>query len=390
MATKQTKERAKPSQKRKTARPVSESQRRKRAAIQRRVRRIAIVVLVVGALLGAAYFLLNRDEKNVSAMENGVGSLFTMVQSGVSSAVGSVRDAFVDLSHYGELKAENERLQMENDTLTIRLQDASQALTENERLQTLLDAKNQYEALDPIYARVIARTPGAWFDTFSVNRGTLNGVSVGMAVITADGLVGRVYEVGLNYAKVLSVIDSRSAVATLVERTRDNGVMRGVVTSASEVAECYVYYLPNINSIIPGDTVITSGMDTLYPKGIPVGVVTEVSRDLDSTSQYVVVQPFVDFAHIEDVLILREVVETDTGSLTAVPTPTPVPVITPTPGPTSEAGDAAAGDGDADNQNWMRPTMPPMDALDGDATLAPVQTVAPANMAIPEDSWANN
>lgn len=386
MATKQTKENSR----KKTTRPMSESQRKRRATRQRRIRNTVVIVLLAALLMGALYFLLNRDEQRISVVENGVGSLLSMVQSGVGSAVDTVRDAVVDLSHYGELKAELEALQRVNDTLTIRLQDAEQALTENERLQTLLDAKNQYESLDPIYARVIARTPGAWFDTFSVNRGSLNNVSVGMAVITADGLVGRVYEVGLNYAKVLSIIDSRSAVSTLVERTRDNGVMRGVVTSASDVAECYVYYLPNVNSIIPGDTVITSGMDTIYPKGIPVGVVSEVSREADSTNQYVVVQPFVDFAHIEDVLILREVVESDRGSLTSVPTPTPVPVITPTPGPTTEAGDANTGDGSGDSQNWTRPTMPPLEDLMGDATLAPVETVAPVNLAIPEDDWANN
>ena len=121
--------------------------------------------------------------------------------------------------------------------------------------------------LDPIYARVIARDPGQWFDTFSVNRGTNDGVSVGMAVVTGDGLVGRVYEAGLNYAKVLTIIDSRSAVSCLIERTRDNGVMRGQITATSESAECYVSYVQNIANIVPGDTLITSGTDSLYPKG---------------------------------------------------------------------------------------------------------------------------
>lgn len=387
MATKKDTQKSKTT----TSRPVSETQRRKRALRQRRIRAAIVLVLLLALLAGALYFLLNRDEQRVSVIENGVGSIVSMVQSGVTTVVGNVRDTVTDLSHYGELKAENEQLRRENDTLTIRLQDAEQAIAENERLQMLLDAKSQYESLDPIYARVIARTPGAWFDTFSVNRGTMNNVSVGMAVITADGLVGRVYEVGLNYAKVLSIIDSRSAVSTLVERTRDNGVMRGMVTSASEVAECYVYYLPNINSIIPGDTVITSGMDTIYPKGIPVGVVTEVSRESDSTNQYVVVQPFADFAHIEEVLILREVVESDTGSLAAVPTPTPVPVITPTPGPTAEAGADTVDENDPENQNWTRPTMPPMGgAATDEATVQPMTTIAPVNLAIPEDDWANN
>ena len=384
MATKEKKQ----SKKR---RPLTDMQKRRREKIQARVRFAVIVVLLSALLLGALYFLLNRDESRVSVVENGVGTIVSTVQSAVNTVVDGARDTVDHIIHYSDFQQEMEELRHENDTLTIRLQEAEQALTENERLLALLDAKDEYDSLDPVYARVISRTPGAWFDTFSVNRGSLNGVSVGMAVITADGLVGRVYEVGLNYAKVLSIIDSRSAVSMLVERTRDNGVMRGVVTSASEEAECYVYYLPNVNSIIPGDTVITSGMDGIYPKGIPVGAVTEVSRDTGSASQYVVVQPFVDFAHIEEVLILREVVETDSDTLTSVPTPTPRPVITPTPGPTDESGNAVGEEETTDDGNWVRPTMPPAEgSISAEATVQPVETIAPVDVAIPEDSWAND
>lgn len=385
MATKENKQKQK-------RRPLTDMQKKRREKLQTRVRNITIGVLLAALLLGAMYFLLNRDESRVSVVENGVGTIASAVQSAVTTVVDGARDTVDNIIHYGEFKAQLEELQHKNDTLTIRLQEAEQALAENERLLGLLDAKDEYETLDPVYARVISRTPGAWFDTFSVNRGTLDGVSVGMAVITADGLVGRVYEVGLNYAKVLSIIDSRSAVSMLVERTRDNGVMRGVVTSASVTAECCVYYLPNVNSIIPGDTVITSGMDGIYPKGIPVGAVTEVSRDTGSASQYVVVQPFVDFAHIEEVLILREIVETDEDTLTAVPTPTPRPVITPTPGPTDESGSVVGETDETGDDTWVRPTMPPAEnsGWGAEATVQPVETIAPVDVAIPEDSWANN
>ena len=82
-------------------------------------------------------------------------------------------------------------------------------------------------------AKVIAKDSGRWFDVFSINRGTLSGVEVGMAVINEDGLIGRVYEAGLNYAKVMTIIDSRSAVACLIQRTRDNGVMKGQISAAA-------------------------------------------------------------------------------------------------------------------------------------------------------------
>src|SRR5699024_8761091 len=149
----------------------------------------------------------------------------------------------------------------------------------------------------------------------------------GMAVVNGDGLIGRVYETGLNYAKVLTIIDPRSSLGCLVQRTRDNGILRGGISDADDEAQCYVYYLPNVNNIMPGDEIVTSGTDQIYPKGIAVGTVTELSLDAGSEGNYAIVTPSVDFLHIEEVLVLRDVVETDSGSdnLTAVPTATPAP-----------------------------------------------------------------
>ena len=236
--------------------------------------------------------------------------------------------------------------------------------------------RSRYEELDPLYARVIARDPGQWFDTFSVNRGTNDGVSVGMAVVTGDGLVGRIYEVGLNYAKVLTIIDSRSAVSCLIERTRDNGVMRGQITATSDSPECYVNYVQNIANIVPGDTLITSGTDSLYPKGLVVGTVTAVSRATDTAGSYVIAMPSVDFQHIEEVLILRTVVETDEEEgLPVVATPTPVPRPTSTPAPSM-----AADEPETDENIFVFPTAMP----ESGATIGPVYE------ELPEDTWAES
>ena len=206
-----------------------------------------------------------------------------------------------------------------------------------------MDAKSRYESLDPIFARVIAREPGQWFETFSINRGKADGVGAGMSVVNGDGLIGRVYEAGMNYAKIICIVDSRSAVACMVQSTRDNGIMRGRVAASSTDAECYIYYLPSLNSVMPGDTVITSGTDSLFPKGLHIGTITAVSMDGGSEGSYAVVTPSVDFRHIEEVFVLREVIETDSdenlpamgrSAQTGGATATPAPNATPTPSPT--------------------------------------------------------
>jgi hypothetical protein len=119
--------------------------------------------------------------------------------------------------------------------------------------------------------------------------------------------------------------------------------MRGRVAASSTDAECYIYYLPSLNSVMPGDTVITSGTDSLFPKGLHIGTITAVSMDGGSEGSYAVVTPSVDFRHIEEVFVLREVIETDSdenlpamgrSAQTGGATATPAPNATPTPSPT--------------------------------------------------------
>ncbi|MBR6890231.1 MAG: rod shape-determining protein MreC [Clostridia bacterium] len=155
----------------------------------------------------------------------------------------------------------------------------------------------------------------------------------------------------------------------MVQSTRDNGIMRGRISSSSDDAACYVYYLPNLNSIMPGDTVITSGTDSLFPKGLHIGTITAVSMDAGSEGSYAVVTPSVDFRHLEEVFVLREVIETDSdealpvvnAARSASPSATPGPNATPTPSPTPA------------EETWSYPSA--------DATAQILET-------LPEDEWA--
>ena len=359
--------------KKKTARrryTTRETRRRSQA-----VRRALISVLIVAVVVSTVYFLVLRSNEQISIAENGIGSLFTPVQSFFSNAAGGVKKFFTDWRSYDKLQADYDALSLTNQQLSLELSNAEEALQENERLRSLLDAQSSYESLDPIYARVIARDAGQWFGTFSVNRGTNDGVTVGMAVVNGDGLVGRVYEAGLNYAKVLSIIDTRSRLSCLVQRTRDEGILRGGMSDTDNAAECSVYYLPNVNNIVPGDVVVTSGTDQIYPKGLPIGTITQISLSAGSEGNFAVVSPSVDFLHIEEVLILRQTVETvsDGANLPSVPTPTPAPTATPSPTPdASTTLNPGATEG-----NWDYPTSAA--GLDN----SPLES-------LPEDSWAEN
>ena len=350
------------------------------------LRRVAFTVLVIGVVGATVFFLVLRRGSQVSIAENAIGSLFSPVQSAFTEATRGIRDFFTGWRDYDKLQEAYDDLYYEKQQVDLQLASMEESAAENERLKVLLEAQDRYEALDPVYAKVIARDPGRWFDTFSINRCSSNGISVGMAVCTGDGLVGRVYEVGLNYSKVITIVDPRSAVACLVSRTRHNGVMRGQISESSDSPDCYVYYLPNVSNIVPGDEVITSGTDSLYPKGLSVGEVTAVSLDSGSEGNYVVVRPYADFQHIEEVLVLREIIETDDSTLAAVPTPTPKPIVTPTPTVAPSGSVAETPAPTVESGSFQMPTPTPIP--DPNASATPAVGTVIRYESLPEDSWA--
>ncbi len=351
--------------KRKKAAPKA----KKRAAGQQgRAGRIVFGVLVSLAAAAIVFFIWARAQNELSVTENAVGSLISPVQSAVNSVTIWVRDRVQEIKDRNQLRADYEEAQLEIMSLNYRISQLEEYEQENNRLRAQIVAKTKYAELAPIHARVIAKDSGRWFDVFSINCGTLDGVTAGMAVINEDGLIGRVYEAGLNYAKVITIIDTRSAVASLIQRTRDNGVMKGQISASSEDTSCNMYYIPSVNDIVPGDEVITSGLDGLYPKGLVIGTVREVSRQSDKSDQYVVVSPAVDFARIEEVLVLQAVIETDEGEvLSPLPSPTTrakptEQTATPTPNPNGTEAPTNAPN------NWAYPTVTP----DPNATSAPI------------------
>lgn len=302
-----------------------------------RLGRVAFAALVATAVLALAFFLVLRTEGQISVAENALGTVLSPLQRAFSGATLFIRDTVSGVKDYFRMSEDLEEAKQQITDLKLQLIQYTEAQIENERLKSLLEAKTRYQDQEPVLARVIARNPGVWFDTFSINKGTLDGVGNNMAVVMGDGLVGLTYDVGATYAKVLSIIDARARVAVLVERTRDTGIMYGQIAADAATPECRVMKLPAVNDVAPGDIVITSGTDGYYPKGIKVGEVTQVSRQQsDVSDRYIDMMPSVDFQHIEEVIVLTTRVERDDDALNPLPTPTPKPTPqeTPQPSPT--------------------------------------------------------
>ena len=125
---------------------------------------------------------------------------------------------------------------------------------ENNRLRKLLDFAVENDSLKVTGARVIGKNPGNWFNIILIDKGTKHGVGVNMAVVTEQGLVGRVFQVGPNCAKVRTIVDGQSSVSGIIERTRDNGLAKGIMIWALR-GMCRMIYLPLDSDLKPGDKV---------------------------------------------------------------------------------------------------------------------------------------
>lgn len=259
---------------------------------------VAVVLLLVLAFFSAR-------ARTIPWLESAVGAVARPIQSFAYKASNGIANFFRELFNTTDADLENARLKQElamNEQLKLNYQELQ---LENERLRALLNYSGSLGDYKYVTASVIGKSNVVWFDVITLNVGRNQGVEPGQPVICGDGLVGRVTDVGANFCKVTSVIDSSSTVAAVVERTRDNCMVRGVFSTSNSSGELELYYLPtDLTDLSPGDVIMTSGLGDVFPKGIRIGTVKEVLLDADSKGVNAIITPSVDFLHLEEVMVI--------------------------------------------------------------------------------------
>jgi len=258
----------------------------------------------VGMLFGAvvlAHIILISAQVNsrsgVPVLEEVTFGVFAEVQRAVSGVFNGARRAWHGYVDLRAVRVDNEALKQRLDTLQIQLQE-QRALAERSReLQKLLELR-EYADLPTLAADVIGVGASPDFQTVTINRGTAQGVTSDMAVIAAAGVVGRVVTPSGRAAKVQLLIDRNAAAGALVERTRVQGVVLGTGESLLRME-----YVAEIGEIRAGDTVVTSGLDGIYPKGFGIGRVETVER-ASGGYKAITVRPAVDLRSLESVLVV--------------------------------------------------------------------------------------
>lgn len=261
----------------------------------------AAVIIVLAFLLG---FVANAVfDGGTTPPENIIGTVFTPVKSAAAYIGNSVEKFFRTFADYDRLKSENETLKAENDDLTVRLEKGYHLETENERLRKLLELTDKLPEYNKTEATVVSVSDDKVSSVFTVNKGSLSGIKVKDVVVSSEGLVGYVRDVGFSWATVVTILDPQVAVGAFLPRTELVAMTEGHRELKSD-GLCRLSYLENTSLINRGDTVVTSGLGGLYPEGITIGKISEITVRDNGLSQYGIITPAVDFSSLRYVCIL--------------------------------------------------------------------------------------
>lgn len=269
---------------------------------------LLILVVVCGILLGAERFMDGGGP--LSWVAN-----YTVIpmQKGISYVGTWMSDLTDNFATLRDLQKENEDLQERVDTLTIDNTRLRQEQYELERLQELYKLDQNYADYEKVGAHVIANNGTNWFSSFTIDKGSNDGIRKDMNVLAGSGLVGIVTDVGPDYAQVRSIIDDGSNVSGMVLSTSDLCMVRGDL-KLMEDGRIRFEKLPNNDNVIEvGEQIVTSHISSTYLQGLFIGYISEISVDSNSLTRSGYITPAVDFSKLQEVLVITTTKQDLTG-----------------------------------------------------------------------------
>ena len=257
-----------------------------------------LAALVVVAIILMTVYFREGDSGPLHSVRRGVQYVATPVVAAGDFVTTPVRWASDWASGLTVSRSEFTALKGQNDELRQRVVELEEARLENERLRSLVGFIEARE-LDAIGARVIGRPTNAWEGVITIDRGSDDGLEVGMPVLAPEGLLGQTVDVAGGSSKVRLITDQRSGVAAIVQASRAEGIVNGSIDG-----DLSMDYVSQEASVAVGDVVITSGMGGVYPKGLLVGDVLDVQVNENDLYQQIVVRPTGRVEGIEEVIVL--------------------------------------------------------------------------------------
>lgn len=268
---------------------------------------IVLILFIVIAVVGWAWrqrdslpFVTKPLQTIASPFEYGASRIMAFLTSNIH---------IVDVSLKNRI--EWEALEKENADLKNKSVDYDELVAENTRLRGLLDFKNTHQQYNLVAGSVISRDYGTWSNTMIIDIGTGEGVAKDMAVVAPAGVVGFISDVYPHSARVQLLTDPRTSIGAIVQRpeSRVSSVVRG---NGSVPTEPQFVNIAKDADILEGDTLVTSGFGSIYPKGLFVGTIVSIHQNDNDFVKYAVIRPGVDFSKLEEVFVITK--SNDTSS----------------------------------------------------------------------------
>ena len=239
-----------------------------------------------------------RSPREYRFYDRGLIGITAPIQSAISWSLEQIAYTFENYIYLWHTHRDNLALLDENRKLLNSIASLRETQQENLRLKRLLQFEDKF-TLKSVVARVISKDISTEFRSIRINRGESSGIRKNMAVVTDEGIVGRILRTTQNTSDVVTILDLLSAVDAIVERSRARGIVEGLTDDV-----CQLRYALRTDDIQPGDVLISSGLGGIFPKGITVGTVSKVNRKPYGITQEVEVRPSVDFSKLEEVLVV--------------------------------------------------------------------------------------
>lgn len=236
------------------------------------------------------------------------------MQQGMNKVGGLLVDLSDNFKTLEEAHNENKKLQEKIDDLVIENNNLQEEKYELERLRELYKLDQNYAEYEKVGAHVISKDSGNWFSTFTVDKGSLDGIQKDMNVIAGSGLVGIVTQTGPTWATVRSIIDDSSNVGGMVLSTSDTCTVRGDLSLINEGKMRFEQMENNDNKVEVGEQIVTSHISDKYVQGILIGYVSEVQVDANNLTRSGYITPVVDFKKLQEVLIITKTKAQMTGT----------------------------------------------------------------------------
>ncbi|MEY2192649.1 rod shape-determining protein MreC [Neobacillus sp. BF23-41] len=263
---------------------------------------VSIIVLV--ALIGFSL----RERSKLSWPEQFVKDTTGWVQSLVSKPTHFVAGFFENLQDLQNTYDENKELKSRIENLVNLEAQVQELKNDNEELRDILGEKKTLRDFKPLPATVIGRNPDRWHEMIIIDKGKLNGIEKNMAVVTATGLIGKVKNVTQfsSTVQLLSAMDPKNRISAVVQGKKD---VYGFVQGFDDKQKLLlIKAIPSGSKIEKGQTVITSGLGGVFPKGLMIGKVVDVKPDQYGLNQTALVKPGADFYDIENVIVIKRLI----------------------------------------------------------------------------------